>query len=30
MNYDRVANDFLCLKDAGVAILVYNVNELKL
>lgn len=30
LNYDRVANDFLWLKDAGVAIPVYNVNEPKL
>lgn len=30
MNYDRVANDFLWLKDAGVALPVYNVNEPKL
>ena len=27
LNYDRVANDFLWLKDAGVAIPVYNINE---
>ena len=26
LNYDRVANDFLWLKDAGVAIPVYNIN----
>ena len=30
LNYDRVANDFLWLKDAGVAIPVYNINEPKL
>ena len=30
MNYDRVANDFLWLKDAGVALPVYNVSEPKL
>ena len=30
MNYDRVANDFLWLKDAGVAIPVYNIREPKL
>lgn len=30
INYDRVANDFLWLKDAGVALPVYNVNEPKL
>ena len=30
MNYDRVVNDFLWLKDAGVALPVYNVKEPKL
>ncbi|MCI6703668.1 MAG: AAA family ATPase [Erysipelotrichaceae bacterium] len=30
MNYDRVENSFLWLKDAGVAIPVYNLNEPKL
>lgn len=30
INYDRVANDFLWLKDAGVAIPVYNISEPKL
>lgn len=30
MNYDRVANDFLWLKDAGVALPVYNISEPKL
>ena len=30
LNYDRVANDFLWLKDAGVAIPVYNINEPRL
>ena len=30
LNYDRVANDFLWLKDAGVAIPVYNINEPKM
>ena len=30
LSYDRVANDFLWLKDAGVAIPVYNVSEPKL
>lgn len=30
MSYDRVANDFLWLKDAGVAIPVYNIREPKL
>lgn len=30
ISYDRVANDFLWLKDAGVAIPVYNINEPKL
>ena len=30
MSYDRVANDFLWLKDAGVVIPVYNINEPKL
>ena len=30
LNYDQVANDFLWLKDAGVAIPVYNINEPKL
>ena len=30
ISYDRVANDFLWLKDAGVAIPVYNVSEPKL
>ena len=29
LNYDRVAKDFLWLKDAGVAIPVYNINEPK-
>lgn len=29
MNYDRVVNDFLWLKDAGVALPVYNVREPK-
>ena len=29
-SYDRVANDFLWLKDAGVAIPVYNISEPKL
>lgn len=29
-NFDRVANDFLWLKDAGVALPVYNINEPKL
>ena len=30
MNYDRVVNDFLWLKDAGVALPVYNIQEPKL
>lgn len=30
LSYDRVANDFLWLKDAGVAIPVYNISEPKL
>lgn len=30
MNYDRVVNDFLWLKDAGVALPVYNIHEPKL
>lgn len=30
VSYDRVANDFLWLKDAGVAIPVYNISEPKL
>ena len=30
ISYDRVANDFLWLKDAGVAIPVYNISEPKL
>lgn len=30
MSYDRVVNDFLWLKDAGVAIPVYNISEPKL
>nr|WP_302592223.1 AAA family ATPase [uncultured Marvinbryantia sp.] len=30
INYDRVVNDFLWLKDAGVAFPVYNVSEPKL
>lgn len=30
MNYERVANDFLWLKDAGVALPVYNIQEPKL
>lgn len=30
MSYDRVANDFLWLKDAGVALPVYNISEPKL
>lgn len=30
LSYDRVANDFLWLKDAGVAIQVYNISEPKL
>lgn len=30
MNYDRVVNDFLWLKDAGVALPVYNLQEPKL
>ncbi len=30
INYDRVANDFLWLKDAGVALPVYNIQEPKL
>lgn len=30
MDYDRVVNDFLWLKDAGVALPVYNVKEPKL
>lgn len=30
MNYDKAANDFLWLKDAGIAIPVYNVSEPKL
>lgn len=30
MNYDRVANDFLWLKDAGVALPIYNIKEPKL
>ena len=30
ISYDRVANDFLWLKDAGVVIPVYNVSEPKL
>lgn len=30
MSYDRVENDFLWLKDAGVVIPVYNIAEPKL
>lgn len=30
MSYDRLKNDFLWLKDAGVAIPVYNISEPKL
>ena len=30
MSYDRVVNDFLWLKDAGVALPVYNIKEPKL
>ena len=30
MSYDRVVNDFLWLKDAGVALPVYNIREPKL
>lgn len=30
MNYDRVVNDFLWLKDAGVALPVYKLQEPKL
>ena len=30
ISYDRVENDFLWLKDAGVAIPVYNISEPKL
>lgn len=30
LSYDRVANDFMWLKDAGVAIPVYNISEPKL
>ena len=30
MSYDRMENDFLWLKDAGVAIPVYNISEPKL